>query len=113
MLVDLFQMRKFLLVGGHNQFSAYIVSDAVVLGELDEFAAAIHAVDGLQRSGLVIDTGVDHPAVMSGLVIGQSFFFLNQKNAQVRIMQLQFVQGSGTYNASADNGDVEGFFQRT
>jgi hypothetical protein len=31
----------------------------------------------------------------------------------VRIMQLQFVQGIGTYNASADNGDVEGFFQRT
>jgi hypothetical protein len=30
----------------------------------------------------------------------------------VRIMQLQFVQGSGTHNAAADNGDVEGFFQR-
>ena len=50
--------------------------------EFHHLARARHAQPRLQRSRLVIDPAVDHPAVVSGLVSSQSVFFFQHKHAR-------------------------------
>jgi hypothetical protein len=58
------------LVGRHrdDQLAAALMADAVVLAVLVHQAGALDAQPGLERSRLVVDTAVDHPGVVAGLV---------------------------------------------
>jgi hypothetical protein len=50
---------------------------------------------------------VDHAAVVAGLVIGQTVFFLNQQNVKVGKAALHFVKGSSAYYSSSYYDDVK------
>ena len=55
---------------GHDQLAAALVRDPLRLAVLVHAPRARHAQPGFQRSRLVVDAGMDHPAVVAGLVAG-------------------------------------------
>ena len=57
------ESRQLARVRGHNQLAAPAVSDPVLLTETVELAAPLHASARLEAAGLVVDAGVDDPAV--------------------------------------------------
>ena len=105
-VVDLLQARQFVLVGGHDEFAAYIVLNAMLLGEGDEFAASGNTILGLEAAGLVVDAAVDDPAVVAGLVIGERFLLFEQQDAQVGEPRLHLIQGGRTYDASTHDHHI-------
>ena len=52
--VDLLQHGQLGIVRGHNHLAAHVVGHVVLLAELHELPAALHAVRGFQRAWLVI-----------------------------------------------------------
>src|SRR5690606_14526431 len=73
-LVDLVQTRQFIRLHGHNDLSAHIMFDAVLLGEGHKFTTSLCTGLCLLASGHIVDPTVDHTAVMPGLVIAQHGF---------------------------------------
>jgi hypothetical protein len=57
------EFSSFIVVGGHYQFPAFAISDAVLLAVGIETAASFHAEHMLQAAGGVIDATVNHLAV--------------------------------------------------
>ena len=76
LLFQFVQGGDLVLPGGHHQLAAGLVGDPVLPAEAVQGFAAGDAVPGLQRTGLVIEPGMDHAAVVAGLVGGQSVFGL-------------------------------------
>ena len=112
-LIDLFQIWQFTFIHSHNQFSTDIVIDAMVFGKLNQFVTALDAIHRFERTRLIINAGVNYPAVITRLVVGQSLFFFKQKDRNFRIALLQFVHGSGTHDAASNDDDIELVFHDT
>eukprot|EP00964_Phaeocystis_antarctica_P031016 scaffold17561_cov71-Phaeocystis_antarctica.AAC.1 len=62
-LAQRLESRQLARIRGHNQLAAPAVSDPVLLAEAVQLAAPLHARARLEASGLVVDAGVDDPAV--------------------------------------------------
>ena len=74
--LDRVQRGNFAQPRGHDQLAAFLVDDAVLVAEAVKGFTAGHAVLGLERSRLVVQAGMDHAAVVAGLVGGQLAFGL-------------------------------------
>jgi len=61
--------------GGHQQLAAHLELDPVFAAKPFGGLGAAFAQIGLEAAGGVVDAGVNHPAVMPGLVLGQRGFF--------------------------------------
>src|SRR5262249_2472430 len=72
--------REFALISGNDELPAAIVRDAVLLAEAVHEFAAFGAVLRLGRTRLVIETGVNHAAVVPGLVLGDVLFGFDYRN---------------------------------
>ncbi len=73
------------VVGGHDQFAGVTVGDALLVTEFARASRAGRAQLGLQRAWLVVDPGVDDPAVVAGLVTGERRLLLHQDQARTRM----------------------------
>ena len=101
------EARDLLGAGGDDDFAADFVRQVVGAAKFHHGGRALDAEFRLQRSRLVVNAGVDHAAVVSALVAGDTVFLFDQQQAQVR-------QGAGgvhrsreTDDSSANDYDVE------
>src|SRR5581483_1012720 len=67
-------------VGGDDELAAPLVRDAVLGAEPVHPLAAVGAVAGLGRPGLVVQAGVDDAAVVAGLVAGEFALGLDHRD---------------------------------
>ena len=105
-LVQLFQPRNFLRAGRNYQFAALLEGNAVLLAEGFHGRRAGHAIARLQRACLVVQAGVDHAAVVSGLMGGDVVFLLDHEDAQFRKAAGDLERRRQSHNASANNQEV-------
>ena len=73
----------------------------------DQFLGAAHTGLGFERAGPVVDAGVDHAAVVAGLVAGQPVFFLHNGECDSGQAVAEFQSGGQTDNTAANNTDIE------
>lgn len=71
--------------GGDQHLAADVVADAVLLAKGFGGAVAGEAKLRLEAAGRVVHPGVDHAAVMAGLMAGRAGLFFQQRNAGVRV----------------------------
>jgi len=78
-LQQLLETRDLCFAGGHNHLPADFMLQAVLAAEFHHGGGALDAKLGLQGSGLVINAGVNHAAVVPALVTGDSVFLFDQQ----------------------------------
>ena len=105
--VDFLEHGELVLRGRGDHLAADIVVDAIFLGKGHQFMAALDAIGGLERSGRVVQSAVDHAAVVAGLVIAQDVLLFEQGDAGVGVTALQLVERCGSDDAAADDDEVE------
>ena len=71
--------------GGDQHLAADVIADAVLLAKGLGSAVAGEAKLRLEAAGGVIHPGVDHAAVVAGLMAGRAGLFFQQRNAGVRV----------------------------
>ncbi len=69
--VDLFHPRNFLFAQGYDDLAAKFVLDTVFLAKSLHGQFAFAAIDRLEGTGFVINSGMKDAGIMSGLVLGQ------------------------------------------
>jgi hypothetical protein len=92
--------------GGHNQFAAFFVGDSVLRAEALHRGASRYTVTRLERSGAVVETGVDDAAVVSGLVGGDAVFFFDNYEALAGEAARVFKRSRKTDDSCADDEEV-------
>ena len=68
---DLFHTRNFFFAQGHDDLAAKFVLDPVFLAKILHGQFAFAAIDRLEGTGFVINSGMKDAGIMSGLVLGQ------------------------------------------
>src|SRR5690349_11550367 len=69
-------------------------------------ARTVHAGTCLERARLVVDAGVDDPAVVPGLVGRDPVFLLQQQQAQARMGLAEGQRGGEADDAAAHDGEI-------
>ena len=92
--------------GGDQDFATRFVRYPPVLAVAHELRTALHAVARLGRSGLVVQAGVDHPAVVTGLMRGDPRLGLDHDDRSVHDRR-QGPCSRQTHDPAADDRDLE------
>lgn len=74
--VEVVEAREFGLFGGDDELAADLVADAVLLAKGHHLADAVDGHTGFSRAWLVVETSVEDPGVVAGLVPADAGFFL-------------------------------------
>ena len=74
--------------------------------EFDHGAGAVYTQFGLERSGFVINTGMNYAAVVAALMLSYAIFFFQQQQAKSRKSLADFERDGEADNAAADDRDV-------
>src|SRR5579872_128133 len=80
-LAQFFQPRQLDFSCGDDDLPAHVVGHAMLAAELHHRGGSGDAQPSLQRSGLVVDAGVDHAAIVPALVAGNTTFLLQHQQA--------------------------------
>ena len=104
---EIFEARQFVLGSGDNDFAALFVGDAVFTAERDHFAQPADAQLRLFGAGFVIKAGMQHAAVVSGLMRGELWFFFEQQQPGLRPC-FQKAMGRGQADNAAAHDDPLG-----
>ena len=105
-LVDILQPRQLGRVGRHDDLAAALPLDAVGVAELLHPARPVHAGPRLERAGLVVDAGVDDPAVVTGLVGRDLRFLLQQDQPEARMGLGQGQRGGEADDAASHDREI-------
>ena len=81
-LVEGAQALQFGFIHRHDQLAADFVGDAVVAAEGGHFLDAGDGQTGLERAGLVIKAGMEHAAVVAGLMAADVGLFFQNDDAR-------------------------------
>ena len=92
-LVQLLQPRNFLRTGRDYELAAFLERNSLLPAKALHGSRAGHAVARLQRTGFVIETGVNDPAVVPGLMGRDVIFLLHDENAHSRKPPRRFKGG--------------------
>ena len=103
---EVLQQRQLAFFGRDDQLADAAILDAFAVAILPELAPAFDTKLRLERSGLVIDAGVDHTAVVAGLMGGEQFLFLEQDELEVRMAEQELPRGCQADDAAAHDRDV-------
>ena len=103
---EIFQPRQFILGRGDDDFAALFVRDAVFAAERDHLLQAADAQLRLFRTGFVIKAGVEHAAVVAGLVRGEFGFLFEQQQSGLRPCFQKTIGRGQSDNAAADNDNI-------
>jgi hypothetical protein len=99
------QLVRFRIVGGDDELAATCEGNVVLRTEFVEAVAAFHAQARLQRSGRIVNAGVDHAAVVragGASDLGRAF---EQADAGAALGQEQ--GGGEAGDTSADDCDID------
>src|SRR5215469_15837584 len=80
----LFEAREFVFAGGNDNLSADFMRNSMLATELHHRGCTANAQARLQRTGLIVDTGVDDSAVVSALVPSNPFFLFDDEKLLMR-----------------------------
>ena len=105
-LAQFFETREFVGFGRDDYFAADFVRDVVLAAELDHGGGAGDAESRLQRTGLVVEAGVDDAAVVSALVAGDAVFFLQNQKPQMGKAARDFERDGEADHTAADDDYV-------
>jgi len=105
--MDLLERRDLGLVDRHEDLAVLFVGQTFDLTKGTKFADSINAEFRLQRTRLVVHAGMNHPAVVSRLVLTDPGFLLENDQSESRSRLEQAESGGETDDASADDGYVE------
>lgn len=92
--------------GGHQQLAADLELDPVLGAELLGGLGAALAQVGLEAARCVVDAGMDHAAVVPGLVFGQGAFFFQDDQGGAGLALEQFHRGGQADDAAADDAKI-------
>jgi len=101
------QPGNFFGTGRNNDLAADLDRNSVLATEGLHRGRALHAQFGLQRTGLVIDSGMNDAAVVSTLMAGHPVFFLDQQKAKLGEGAAKLQGGRKSYNSASDNHNVK------
>jgi len=104
-LRESFQGGDFIRRGGHDHLAAAFMGDVVVGAEPVHGLPPLGAVARLERAGLVVESGVDHTAVVPGLVRRQPVLGLQHHQCPSGFLQ-QRHGGRRSDDAPADDRHV-------
>ena len=105
-LPEIFQPGQFVFVRGDDDFAALLMRNAVVAAKRDHLLQAADAQLRLFRAGFVVKAGMQHAAVVSGLVRGELGLLFEQQQPGLRPC-LQKAMGRGQAdNAAAHDDDI-------
>ncbi len=105
-LGDRGQAGELVLLGRHDQLTADLVGDAVLVGEGEGRAHALGAEASLERSRGVGVRRVDHAAVAPGLVRREALLLLQDDQPQAGARLQQPVRGGKADDPAADDDEV-------
>ena len=78
--MKLIEARQLFLARCHDHFAAQFIGHRIFVAEFDQRFSPGDTATGLQRSGAIIESGMNDTAVVAGLVPGQlGFLFEDQK----------------------------------
>ncbi len=103
---DLFQAWQLALVGGHDELAATLNRNAVPGAEGLHERLALAAQQRLPGPGRVVEAGVDHTAVVAGLMARQLGFLLEDGAGQVGPTLEEPVGGRQADDSSPDDRNV-------
>lgn len=106
--VELGEAGPLVLADGDDDLAAHLVGDAVLGTELDHPLPPESTQSGLVRPGLVVDAGMDHPGVASGLVPGDRAFLVDDDDPAARPRRHDRMRGRQSDDAGADHHHVSG-----
>ena len=90
LLVERIEARHLTLVGSDHELPALLVLNLPLQAERLQQRDATHAQSRLQRTRRVVETGMYHPGVVTGLMPGQCAFLLQHHHIRIRLFSSAF-----------------------
>jgi len=100
---QLLEPRKFLGGRRDDDLAAHFVTDSVFLAEALHLPNSVHGESRLERTRSVVQTGMEHAAVMSALMLPDARFLLEHDDTASRLRTEQLVCGGEPDDAPADD----------
>ena len=105
-LLEVRQPRQFILAGGHHDLPAPLVRQSMRPAESIHRLAAGHTIGRLERPRLVVEAGMDHPAVVARLVRGETVLGFQHEHRPAGPGR-QRHGGCRADDTAADDGDIK------
>jgi len=105
-LEQFFQAGQFIFVRGDDHFSANLVRNLMLAAELDHGRRSGYTKAGFQRSGLVVNTGMNHAAIVSTLMARDAVFFFDEQQPLSRESTRDFQSYAEADGSPTDDDDV-------
>jgi hypothetical protein len=93
-------------VRGDNNLAASFMRDIVLLAKPVHRVSAFDAISCFQGAWFVVKAGVNHAAVVPGLMCSKPVFSLEEDHSQSRSSSQQRIRRSEPNNAATDNRNV-------
>ena len=105
-LPEIFQTGQFALMGGNDNLAALFMGHPVFPAKRNHLLQATDTQSRLLRTRLVVKTGVEHAAVVAGLVSRQFRFFFEQQDPRFQTRFQKPGSRGQPHNASPYNDYV-------
>src|SRR5690606_4278210 len=89
----------------HDHFPALLERDAFLCAERFHGDPSFSAIPGLERTGSVVDAGVNDAGIVAGLVPTNFRLLLDHRHPQAGEPHRENVRGGRAYDASAHDGN--------
>ena len=109
---QILQARQLIRGGGDHNFAALFMGHAVRAAEGEHLLQALHGTLRLGGAGLVVKPRMEDPAIVAGLVRGESGFLFQQQQFQFGPGFEEAVGGGEANNTAAGHNDVVRGFQK-
>src|SRR5205814_186838 len=105
-LPEALQAWQLLLFDGHDQLAALLVGNALLFAVRIRLQAALGTQPRLERAGRVVDASVDHPRVVTGLVLTGGRLLFEDRDPLAGPAHQQLTSGRQADDAAAHHHDV-------
>ncbi len=103
---NVIQSWQFLLPGRHYHLAAKFKGNFMLCAKLDQPLLPRPAVDGPQRTGAIINSGMNDSRVMPSLMGRHAGFFFEDPQRNSRLILQQLITGCQPDNSSSHDDDV-------
>ena len=105
-LMQVLESRNLLGGGGNHQLAAFLEWNRLLLAEAFHRGCSGNAIARLQGPGLVVEAGMNHAAVVAGLMGGHAGLLVHDDETHLREAAGDFQGGCQPHNSSADDEQV-------
>ena len=105
-LEQILKPTELVLAGRDDQLARRLAGNAAFIAIADHFRRSGDAQLGFQRTGRVVDAGMDHAAVVAGLMLSDLALFFEHDDLGARAAAQYLARGRQSENAGAGHHDV-------